>query len=186
MSKLSDTIEKARAASRERLNNAKDVTVELASETTVVARERMSESKARAAELLGQGREIVTERAAATTAATKEAARNAAEKSSETIAKNPFTVVAGGIALGALVAALLPKSKVEQKYVSGAGKKITGTAKTAFEAAKETGQEQIESLGLNSDSLREQFKDLFGKAIEAAKSAANAAGDAVKNEKSDK
>ena len=53
MNKLTDNIDKARAASRERLETAK----EKASETSAMAREKMSESKARAAALLGDGRE---------------------------------------------------------------------------------------------------------------------------------
>ena len=53
MSKLTDNIDKARAASRERFETARDI----ANEGTVVAREKMSESKARAAALLGDGRE---------------------------------------------------------------------------------------------------------------------------------
>ena len=113
-----------------------------------------------------------------------EAAKKAADKSGETIAKSPLAVVAGGVALGALIGALLPKSKAETKYVGSAGKKINETAKKAYDAAKEAGQEQIDTLGLNKDSVQEQVKDLLGKAGEAAKSAAEAASEAVKTDKS--
>ncbi len=178
MSRLSDNIEKARAASRERLEIAK----EKAGEGTGIALEKMSESKERAAALLGDGKA----KAAEGVAATRKMAKTAADKSEETITKSPLAVVAGGLALGALVGALLPKSKTETKYVGGAGKKINETAKKAYDAAKEAGQEQIENLGLDKDSVQDQIKDLLGKATEAAKSAAEAAGDAVKSEKSGK
>ena len=178
MSKLTDNIDKARALSRERLDNAKD----LASEGATLAKDRMSESKRRAADLLGEGKS----RAADGVAATREVARKAVDKSGETVSSNPLSVVLGGIALGAIIGALLPKSKAETKYVGGAGRKINDTAKKAYGAAKEAGQEQINDLGLNTDSLRDQFKDLFGKAIEAAKSAATAAGDSVKSDNSGK
>ncbi len=178
MSNLSDNIEKARAASRKRLADAN----EIAGEGTGIALEKMSESKQRAAALLGDGKA----KAAEGVAATKQIAKTAANKSEETITRSPLAVVAGGLALGALVGALLPKSKAETKYVGGAGKKINETAKKAYGAAKEAGQEQIENLGLSKDSVQDQIKDLLGKATEAAKSAAEAATEAVKSEKTDK
>lgn len=178
MSKLSDNIEKARAASRERLEMAK----EKAGEGTGLALEKMSESKQRAATLLGDGKV----KAAEGVEATKKIAKTAAAKSEETITKSPLAVVAGGLALGALIGALLPKSKAETKYVGGAGKKINETAKKAYGAAKEVGQQQIETLGLSKDSVQDQIKDLLGKVAEAAKSAAEAASDAVKSDKTGK
>ena len=174
MSKLTDNIDKARAASRERLETAK----EIASEGTTVAREKMSESKARAAALLGEGRE----KAEASVAATRDVAKKAVEKSEETISSSPLAIVAGGAALGILIGALLPKSQAEGKYVGGAGRKINETAKTAYQAAKEASRDQISEMGLSNDNMRAQFKDLFGKAIEAAKTAMAAAQDAVKEE----
>ncbi len=176
MSNLSDNIEKARAASRERFENAR----EKASESKEAAVEKMSESKQRAAALLDEGKE----KAAQSVVATREAAKKAADKSGETIAKSPLAVVAGGVALGALIGSLLPRSKAETKYVGGAGKKINETAKKAYDAAKDAGQEQIDNLGLSKDSVQDQIKDLLGKAGEAAKSAAEAATDAVKTDKS--
>lgn len=178
MSKLSDNIEKARTASRERLEIAK----EKAGEGTGIALEKMSESKERAAALLGDGKA----KAAEGVAATKKMAKTAANKSEETITKSPLAFVAGGLALGVLLGALLPKSKTETKYVGGAGKKINDTAKKAYGAAKEAGQEQIDNLGLSKKSVQDQIKDILGKAVEAAKSAAEAASDAVKTDKSGK
>lgn len=174
MNKLTDNIDKARAASRERLETAR----EIASEGSLVAREKMSESKARAAALLGEGRE----KAAESVAATKDAAKKAVAKSEETISNSPLAIVAGGAALGILIGALLPKSKAEGKYVGGAGRKINETAKTAYQAAKEASRDQIGEMGLSNDNMRAQFKDLFGKAIEAAKTAMAAAQDAVKED----
>ncbi|MEJ6593567.1 hypothetical protein [Parasphingorhabdus sp.] len=174
MNKLTDNIDKARAASRERLETAR----EIATEGSLVAREKMSESKARAAAMLGEGRE----KAAESIAATKDAAKKAVAKSEETISNSPLAIVAGGAALGVLIGMLLPKSKTEEKYVGGAGRKVNETAKTAYQAAKDASRDQIGELGLSNDNMRAQFKDLFGKAIEAAKAAMTAAQDAVKEE----
>jgi ElaB/YqjD/DUF883 family membrane-anchored ribosome-binding protein len=174
MNKLTDNIDKARAASRERLETAR----EIAAGGSSLAREKMSESKARAAALLGEGREKANEGVAAT----RDAARRAVAKSEETISNSPLAIVAGGAALGVLIGALLPKSKAEGKYVGGAGRKINETAKTAYQAAKEASRDQIGEMGLSNDNMRAQFKDLFGKAIDAAKTAMAAAQDAVKEE----
>lgn len=178
MSKLTDNIDKARAASRDKIETTK----QRATEGTALAREKMSDSKQRAAALLGEGKA----KAADGVAVTRDAARKAATKSEEAVAKSPLAIVAGGLALGAIFGALLRKTKTEDKYLGAAGRKINETAKTAYGAAKEAGQEQIDVLGLNTDSMRDQFKDMFGKAVEAAKSAAEAASDAVKAEKQDK
>ena len=174
MNKLTDNIDKARAASRERLETAK----EIATEGTAAAREKMSESKARAAALLGEGRE----KAAEGVAATRDVAKKAVTKSEETISNSPLAIVAGGAALGILIGALLPKSRAEGKYVGSAGRKVNETVKTAYEAAKEASRDQIAELGLSNDNLRGQIKDLLGKAVEAAKTAIAAAQDAVKEE----
>lgn len=178
MSKLSDNLEKARAASRERFDNAK----EKAGDGAGIALEKMSESKQRAAALLGDGKV----KAAEGVAATKEMAKTAAGKSEETISKNPLAVVAGGLLLGALVGLLLPRSRAENKFAGGTGKKINDTARKAYGAAKDAGQQQFEALGLGKNSVQDQIKDLLGKVIEAAKSAAEAASDAVKSDKSGK
>ena len=156
MNKLTDNIDKARAASRERLETAR----EIATESTAAARERMSESKARA--------------------------KKARAKSEETISNSPLTIVASGAALGILIGMLLPKSKAEGKYVAGAGRKVNETVKTAYQAAKDASREQIAELGLSNDGLRTQFKHLLGKAVEAAKTAITAAQDAVKEDNQDK
>jgi|TARA_R100001244_G_scaffold20643_9_gene21746 ElaB/YqjD/DUF883 family membrane-anchored ribosome-binding protein len=174
MNKLTDNIEKARAASRERLETAR----EIAAEGSTVAREKMSESKARAAALLGEGRE----KAAESVAATRDVAKKAVARSEETISNSPLVIVAGGAALGILIGALLPRSKAEGKYVGVAGRKVNDTVKTAYQAAKDASRDQIGELGLSNDNMRAQFKDLFGKAIEAAKTAIAAAQDAVKEE----
>lgn len=178
MSILSENLEKARTASRDRFDSAK----EKAGDGAGLALEKMSESKQRAAALLGDGKV----KAAEGVAATKEMAKTAASKSEETITKNPLAVVAGGLALGVLVGILLPKSKAETKYAGNTGKKINDTAKKAYGAARDAGQQQLEALGLGKTSVQDQIKDLLGKVIEAVKSAADAASDAVKSDKSGK
>ena len=49
------------------------------------------------------------------------------------------------------------------------GKKLNKKAKEMAEAAKAAGKEKVDSLGLNGDAVREQFRDLVSKAAEAVK-----------------
>ncbi len=105
----------------------------------------------------------------------KAIAKKASETTSQTIDKNPLAILAGGLAIGAIAALLIPTTKREQKVLGKAGKKFNKTAKRAVEAAKSAGKDKIDSLGLNQDSLRDQFRDLVNKASEAVKAASKAA-----------
>ena len=54
----------------------------------------------------------------------KEIARKAKAKTSDGIDKNPLAIVLGGIAIGAIVGALLPRTERETKVFGKAGKKL--------------------------------------------------------------
>jgi gas vesicle protein len=110
-------------------------------------------------------------------ATSKALAKKAGDSTSQTIDKNPLAILAGGLAIGAIAALLIPSTKREQKALGKAGKKITETAKRAVDAAKSAGKEKVDNLGLNQDTLRDQFRDLVNKASEAVKAAGKAAAD---------
>ncbi len=108
-------------------------------------------------------------------ASSREMARKAGKNTTQTIDKNPLAIVVGGIAIGAIVGMLLPKTEQEKKLLGKAGKAVNDTAKRAAQAAKQAGKERIDDLGLNADSMRDQFRDLVNKASEAVKAAGQAA-----------
>lgn len=110
----------------------------------------------------------------------KQMATKAAEKSADTIDKNPIAIVLGGLALGAIVGALLPKTQQEQKLFGSTGRRLNIKAKEIADAAKSAGKDKIDSLGINSETARNQFRDLVGKATEAVKAAGQAATDAAR------
>lgn len=107
-------------------------------------------------------------------------AKKAKEQSSGTIDKNPMAILLGGLALGAIVGALLPKSEREKKMFGAAGKKLNRKAKEVASAAKQAGIDKVDQLGINKDTARAQFRDLVDKASEAVKAAGKAAGDAAR------
>lgn len=107
----------------------------------------------------------------------KALAKKASDTTASTIESSPLAIVAGGVAIGAIIGMLVPKTEREQKILGGAGRKLNETAKRAVEAAKTAGKEQVQTLGLGEDALRNQFRDLVSKAGEAVKAAGKAAAD---------
>jgi ElaB/YqjD/DUF883 family membrane-anchored ribosome-binding protein len=112
----------------------------------------------------------------------KQYASKAAAKSADSIDKNPLALVVGGIALGAILGALLPRSDKEEKLLGKAGSKLNKKAREVTLAAKDAGREKIENLGINKDNAREQFRDLVSKASQAVVAAGKAASNAVRNQ----
>ena len=101
-------------------------------------------------------------------------------KSGDTIDKNPLAIVLGGIAIGAIIGALIPRTEQEVKMLGKTGKKLNKKAKKMASAAKSAGKAQVDSLGLGSDAMREQFRLFVGKASEALKAAGQAATEAAR------
>lgn len=123
---------------------------------------------------------VAKDRASKAAETTKASARIAADKTSEGIQSNPLLALGGGLALGAIVAALLPKSGKEDELLGNAGTKIRSTAAEAAKAAREAGKGQLENLGVNADAARDQVRSLVEKLGEAVKSASSAAADSVR------
>jgi ElaB/YqjD/DUF883 family membrane-anchored ribosome-binding protein len=109
----------------------------------------------------------------------RETARTAGRRTADGVEANPVAAVVGGLALGAIAAALLPKTRQEEKVFGAAGRKVTDTARQAVQAAKEAGREQIDELGLSKDGLQRRLGEFTEKAAGAVRSSAGAAGDAV-------
>ena len=87
----------------------------------------------------------------------------------------------GGLALGALGAAIIPRSDKERELLAPVGKRIHGTAVAAIAAAKEHGQSELEARGLTRDGVRDQIKSLLEGVVSAATSAGGAAAEAARD-----
>ena len=81
-----------------------------------------------------------------------EAYDNARERARDGIDGAPLLALGGGLALGALVAALLPKTRAEERLLGDVGGRITGGARDAFDAAKEAGREKLTELNITRDA----------------------------------
>ena len=105
----------------------------------------------------------------------RESVSDAGRRATESIDEAPLIALAGGLAAGALLAALLPRTESEKRALRPVGEKLTGTAKAAASAAKEAGQSRLAELGLTPEKGRETLRSIFEGAGDAAKTSAQAA-----------
>lgn len=102
-------------------------------------------------------------------------ASDASRRAAQAAEANPLGVVAGGLALGAIAGALLPRSEKEKQLLAPVGRKLGEGARAAVAAAKEAGRSELESRGFTAEAGREQAKNLVG-GLGKALSTAGAAG----------
>lgn len=113
--------------------------------------------------------------AADTLASSREKLSDAARRATEGLEANPLGVVVGGLAVGAIVGALLPRSDREKQLLAPAGKRINETARAAVQAAREAGYAELDQRGLTKHAAKDQAKGLIdglGKALTHAGTAA--------------
>ena len=100
---------------------------------------------------------------------------DARERAGDAFDQAPLIAVAGGIAAGALIAALLPRTRTEEKLLRPVTDRARETARAAARAAKEAGQNRMEELGLTKDKGRDTVRQIIDSARDAAKASADAA-----------
>lgn len=94
--------------------------------------------------------------------------------------ENPMVALAGGLALGVLIGTLLPRGRREMELLGSLGDRIGDAARDAFDAARTTGQEKLDELGLTRDGARDKVKTLLDGALTAATAAGGAAKSALR------
>jgi ElaB/YqjD/DUF883 family membrane-anchored ribosome-binding protein len=103
--------------------------------------------------------EAARNRTSAAYSAARERAGNVGQKTAEGIDSAPMVAIAGGLALGALLGALLPRSSREEELLRPVGQKLSETARGAIDSARETARDQIGDLGGRAaDALRSATK----------------------------
>ena len=112
-----------------------------------------------------------------------DAYEGARERAAGSLSEAPLLALAGGLAAGALIAALLPRTKAETRALKPAVRRVRKTAKAAVEAARDTGSDKLNELGLTRERGEETIRSLFQGVTDAAKASGQAAVDAVKNQR---
>ena len=112
--------------------------------------------------------------------ATSDTARDLARKTAEGIEANPVGVLAGGVALGVLLGAFMPRSEHEAKLLRPVGKRISDTTRGAFDAAKDTAKAEFDVLGFTRTAARDQVGKMLGGVVRTLATAGAAAVVAAK------
>lgn len=113
----------------------------------------------------------------------RDSVSDARERTADRLNEAPLIALAGGLAAGALIAALLPRTDTESKALRPIGKRVTESARTAATAAKDAGTQRLAELGLTPDRGSETLRSIFDGASEAVRSSAQAALGAVRGER---
>ena len=106
----------------------------------------------------------------------------AGRRAADTVSEAPLIALAGGLAAGALLAALLPRTEAERRALRPVGRKLSETTRTAARAAKEAGTSRLDELGLTPDKGKETLRSILEGASDAARTSAQAAVSAARKE----
>ncbi|HEX3422450.1 MAG TPA: hypothetical protein VHS33_03485 [Sphingomicrobium sp.] len=110
-----------------------------------------------------------------------EAYEDARDRTVDTLGQAPLLALAGGIAAGALIAALLPSTEAEVRAVRPTARRVKNSARAALDAARDKGTERLDELGLTRGKAEETVRNLLEGVADAAKASANAALEAARN-----
>ena len=114
-----------------------------------------------------------------------EAYEGARDRASDTFSQAPLIALAGGIAAGALIAALLPRTETETRAIRPTARRVKKSARDALNAARDTGQQRLDELGLNREKGEATIRSLLDGLTDAAKASASAAAKSVRNSDED-
>src|SRR4051794_20488380 len=103
-------------------------------------------------------------------------------RASDTLGEAPLIALAGGIAAGALIAALLPRTEAETKLVRPTARRVKDSVRAALDAARDTGKQRLDELGLSREKGEETIRNLLDGLTDAGRASANAAVDAVRKQ----
>ena len=119
--------------------------------------------------------ESARERAITAYDSARESASAAGRKASDQFAEAPLAVVAGGIAAGAILAALLPVSRRERELLAPVTDGLRERATAAVSAAKDAGSARLDELGLTRDAGGDAIRSIIDGATDALTVSAKAA-----------
>jgi hypothetical protein len=107
---------------------------------------------------------------------------SARDRTVDTLGEAPLIALAGGLAAGALIAALIPATDAEKRLVGPTARRAKDSARAALAAAKDTGTQRLDELGLNREKGEETIRSLLGGLGDAARASADAAIGSVRKQ----
>jgi hypothetical protein len=122
----------------------------------------------------------VTHRVTKTARSARAVSSRAAETAAGTVDNRPFSAIGGAIALGALVAALLPATRREAEMVGPLGERVRSALEDALQAAREAGTGELTAAGLTLAAATNGLGGVVGSLAKAAVAASGAAAISVR------
>jgi hypothetical protein len=110
----------------------------------------------------------------------RDSVSDAGRRAADTLTEAPLIALAGGLAAGALIAALLPRTEAETRALRPTARRIRESAREAARAARETGTDRLGALGLTREKGEETIRSLLDGVTDAAKASGQAALDAAR------
>lgn len=93
---------------------------------------------------------------------TRKRAGATGKRAQEAVQDNPVAAVLGGLAVGALIGALLPRGKSESKLLGNIGSRIN-----------DAGRGQLDKMGLSADAARDKVTKMIDGAVSAMRDRQN-------------
>ncbi len=98
----------------------------------------------------------------------REKASAASVRAGDGIDEAPLIALAGGLAVGVLLAALLPRTTTEDKVLGPVGERLTGSARNALDAAKDAGRDKLNELNFTRDAGASAIQSIIRGVSDAA------------------
>lgn len=122
----------------------------------------------------------VKEQASNAVSAARDTAQDVAAKTAQGIEGNPLSVLVGGLAVGALLGALVPRSQREKQLFGPVARRIGAGAREAISVARDVGTRELAAAGISRAAASEQVQKLVEGFSTATKRATEAAVQATK------
>jgi len=103
-------------------------------------------------------------------------------RATDALGQAPLLALAGGLAAGALIAALLPRTNTEARLIRPTARRVKDSARAAFVAARDTGSQRLDELGISRAKGEETIRNLLDGLTDAARVSAKAAAEAARNQ----
>ncbi|MBA3676258.1 MAG: hypothetical protein H0W74_02490 [Sphingosinicella sp.] len=148
---------------------------EIDNETGTGGANSLKDKASAARDRASEAYEAARERTSAAYESAREGAGRAKQRTSDGINSNPVAALIGGLALGGLIAAILPKTNREEELLGDYGRRINEKAREAARAARDAGTSKLDELGYNRDMAKDKIESLKSDAAEVARAAAERA-----------
>lgn len=144
------------------------------------ARLAVAEKAAAARDYASEGWDAARERTTDYAGRVRNAASKSGHKAADTFEANPLAAAVIGVAAGALLGALLPRTAREDEWLGESRDRLAERARAAAKAAVDAGKAELDERGLNLDAAKAKLSELGEQAKTVAKTAGQAAADRLK------